>query len=63
MDKRRDLVSRSPTGPHMAAWLAILAVAAFAWWFFTTQIVLGRPVGTNPASDAKYLQHISIKKN
>ncbi len=31
--------------------LIILAVAAFAWWFFIEQIAFRTPVGTNPASD------------
>lgn len=31
--------------------LIIYGVAAIIWWGFTSQIILGKPWGTNPASD------------
>ena len=32
-------------------WLLILPLAAFAWWGFVHQIILGRPIGSNPGPD------------
>ena len=32
-------------------WLLILPLAAFAWWGFVQQIVLGQPFGSNPGPD------------
>ncbi len=34
------------------AWLAIVAIAGVAWYFFLVQVIFGTPVGTNPAPDA-----------
>jgi hypothetical protein len=32
-------------------WLLILGMAAFAWWGFIQQIILGQPYGSNPGPD------------
>ena len=32
-------------------WLIVYGIAALMWWGFVQQIILGRPWGTNPASD------------
>ena len=32
-------------------WLLILPLAAFAWWGFVQQIILGQPFGSNPGPD------------
>lgn len=32
-------------------WLLILGLAAFSWWGFIQQIVLGQPYGSNPGPD------------
>lgn len=32
-------------------WLLILALAAYSWWGFVQQIVLGQPYGSNPGPD------------
>jgi hypothetical protein len=45
------LPRRATTSP-VVAWLAIVAIAGVAWYFFLVQVIFGTPVGTNPAPDA-----------
>jgi hypothetical protein len=56
MEKQNKVIYREIQKPRQAwAWILVLLMALFAWYSLIQQILLGNPVGSNPAPDTALL--------